>query len=94
MSGRGSDNARVVKRLVGVIITMGALAWLSVPAYDMFCRVTGWGGAVDVADAAMDEPLDQTITIRFDATRSARSSQTTSAVSKTETTRSSRARTA
>lgn len=71
MSGAPSDNARVVKRLVGVIITMGALAWLSVPAYDMFCRVTGWGGAVDVAEAAMDEPLEQTITIRFDATRSA-----------------------
>ncbi|MEQ9041411.1 MAG: cytochrome c oxidase assembly protein [Silicimonas sp.] len=61
------DKGRTVLRLVGVVFVMGSLAWLSVPAYDMFCRVTGWGGATDVAEAAMDEPLEQTITIRFDA---------------------------
>lgn len=63
------DKGRTVVRLVGVVFMMGSLAWLSVPAYDLFCRVTGWGGAVDVAEAAMDEPLDQTIRIRFDASR-------------------------
>lgn len=60
---------RTAARLVGVIFVMGSLAWLSVPAYDLFCRVTGWGGAVDVAEAAMDEPLEQTVAIRFDASR-------------------------
>jgi cytochrome c oxidase assembly protein subunit 11 len=63
------DKGRTLVRLVGVVFMMGSLAWLSVPAYDLFCRVTGWGGAVDVAEAAMDEPLDQTIRIRFDASR-------------------------
>ncbi|NNL34616.1 MAG: cytochrome c oxidase assembly protein [Silicimonas sp.] len=71
MSRAVSDNARVVRRLVGVIVTMGALAWLSVPAYDLFCRVTGWGGATNVADAAIDQPLEQTVTIRFDASKAA-----------------------
>ena len=61
------DKGRTVLRLVGVVFVMGSLAWLSVPAYDMFCRVTGWGGATDVAEAAMDEPLEQTVTIRFDS---------------------------
>ena len=65
------DKGRTVVRLVGVVFVMGSLAWLSVPAYDLFCRVTGWGGAVDVAEAAMDEPLKQTVNIRFDASRAA-----------------------
>jgi cytochrome c oxidase assembly protein subunit 11 len=45
---------------------MGALAWASVPFYDWFCRVTGFGGTTDVATTGSDEILDQTITVRFD----------------------------
>jgi len=55
--------------LVGVVVLMGALAWASVPFYDWFCRVTGFGGATGVASAGADDVLDQTITIRFDASR-------------------------
>lgn len=58
---------KTVLRLVGVVVFMGALAWLAVPAYDLFCRVTGFGGEVAVAESASDEILDQTITIKFDA---------------------------
>ena len=60
---------KTVFKLVGVILVMGSLAWASVPLYDLFCRVTGWGGATDVAEAAMDEPLDEMVTVRFDASR-------------------------
>ena len=62
---------KTVFQLVGVVFVMGSLAWASVPLYDMFCRVTGWGGATDVAEAAMDEPLRETVTIRFDASKAA-----------------------
>ncbi len=62
---------KTVFKLVGVILFMGSLAWASVPLYDLFCRVTGWGGATDVAEAAMDQPLDETITVRFDASNAA-----------------------
>lgn len=55
--------------LVGVVVLMGGLAWASVPFYDWFCRVTGFGGAPGIATAGSDEILDQTITIRFDASR-------------------------
>ncbi|NNE80907.1 MAG: cytochrome c oxidase assembly protein [Silicimonas sp.] len=58
---------KTVLQLVGLITVMGSLAWASVPLYDMFCRVTGWGGATDVAEAASENPLDETITVRFDA---------------------------
>ena len=54
-------------RLVGVVLIMGSLAWASVPLYSWFCRVTGWGGVTDVAVAAPDSALEQTIKIRFDA---------------------------
>ena len=37
------------------------------PFYDWFCRVTGFGGATNVSTAESDVILDQTITVRFDA---------------------------
>ena len=54
---------------VGVVVVMGSLAWASVPFYDWFCRVTGFGGAPAVAERGADKVLDQTIKIRFDASR-------------------------
>ncbi|WP_412507717.1 cytochrome c oxidase assembly protein [Roseovarius sp. SYSU LYC5161] len=60
---------RTVVRLVGVVVTMGALAWAAVPFYDWFCRVTGFGGVTGVAEAGSDEVLDETITVRFDASK-------------------------
>jgi len=58
---------RTVFQTVGVVVFMGGLAWASVPLYDWFCRVTGFGGATDVAEAESEEILDQTVTVRFDA---------------------------
>ncbi|OSQ51654.1 cytochrome c oxidase assembly protein [Marivita geojedonensis] len=52
---------------VGVVIVMGALAWASVPLYDWFCRVTGYGGATNVAEAGSTDIVDRTIKVRFDA---------------------------
>lgn len=54
--------------LVGVVTFMAALAWASVPLYDWFCRVTGYGGTTQAGVAAgPDAIVDQTITVRFDA---------------------------
>ncbi|KJZ18248.1 cytochrome c oxidase assembly protein [Loktanella sp. S4079] len=50
-----------------VVVVMGGLAYASVPFYDWFCRVTGFGGATNVADAGSEVILDQTIKVRFDA---------------------------
>lgn len=58
---------KTVLKLVGVIFTMGALAWASVPFYSWFCAVTGFGGTTLEADAGSDVILDETINIRFDA---------------------------
>lgn len=50
-----------------VVVTMVSLSFASVPFYDWFCRVTGFGGITNIADAGSDTVLDQTIKIRFDA---------------------------
>lgn len=55
--------------LVGVVLTMGSLGWASVPLYDWFCRVTGYGGTTATATVAPDDILDRTVTVRFDASR-------------------------
>jgi cytochrome c oxidase assembly protein subunit 11 len=60
-------NRRTVLKLVGIGVFMGALAWASVPLYDWFCRVTGFGGTPLVAEGGGEVVLDDTIEIRFDA---------------------------
>ena len=58
---------KTVLQAVSLVVFMGGLAWASVPFYDWFCRVTGFGGATDVAETESDTILDQTIKVRFDA---------------------------
>jgi len=58
---------RTVVQTVSVVILMGGLAWASVPFYNWFCRVTGFGGTTNVAEAGSDVILDETIKVRFDA---------------------------
>lgn len=57
---------KTVIQLVGVAVLMGGLAWASVPFYDWFCRVTGFGGVTNTAEQGSDQILDQIITVRFD----------------------------
>ncbi len=61
---------RTLAQTLGVVVVMGALAWASVPFYNWFCRVTGFGGVTAVADAGSDVVLDETIRVRFDASLS------------------------
>ncbi len=55
--------------LIGVVVFMGAMAWAAVPFYNWFCRVTGYGGTTNVATGESSQILDQTIKIRFDASK-------------------------
>jgi cytochrome c oxidase assembly protein subunit 11 len=57
--------------LVSVAALMLSLSFAAVPFYDWFCRVTGYGGTTGVASEAPDQILDQTILVRFDASREA-----------------------
>ncbi len=58
---------RTVVQLVCVVLIMGGLSWASVPFYNWFCRVTGFGGTPGQVAEGVDHILDQEVTVRFDA---------------------------
>jgi cytochrome c oxidase assembly protein subunit 11 len=66
-------NRRVALIFVGVAAAMLGLGYAAVPLYDLFCRMTGFGGTTQIAteaDAANAAALSAgapTISIRFDA---------------------------
>lgn len=66
-------NKRVGLIALGVAAAMLGLGYAAVPLYDLFCRVTGFGGTTQVAteaeaaDAAAKSAGAPTISIRFDA---------------------------
>ena len=68
-SGNGSGKrSRTVLPLVALVFAMVGLSFAAVPLYDLFCRVTGYGGTTQRAEASSGEILDRTVTIRFDST--------------------------
>ncbi|WP_199258479.1 cytochrome c oxidase assembly protein [Paracoccus binzhouensis] len=67
MTARPGSNGRTVAMLAGIVVLMGALSWAAVPFYSWFCRVTGFAGTTNVAEAASDTVLDEKIRVRFDA---------------------------
>lgn len=58
-------NHRLAVTLVGVVGGMVGLAYASAPLYDLFCRVTGYGGTPRIAAAAPDAIADFDVTVRF-----------------------------
>jgi len=60
-------NAKVALSLGALVAGMVGLSFAAVPLYDLFCRVTGFGGTTQVAEAYADRVLDRKITIRFNA---------------------------
>ena len=62
-----TPKTKTLSQTLAVVVLMGSLAWASVPFYDWFCRVTGFGGVTGMAELGSDTILDETIKIRFDA---------------------------
>ena len=60
-------NVRIAVACLAFFSGMIGLAYASVPLYELFCRVTGYGGTTQVAELAPIEVLDQKITVRFDS---------------------------
>ena len=52
--------------LAGIFFIMLGLSFAAVPLYDIFCRVTGFGGTTQISKEAPDIVLDQTVSVRFD----------------------------
>lgn len=60
-------NKRTMAAILGAVAGMIALAYASVPLYDLFCRVTGFGGTPGIAQAPSEVTEDRAITVRFDS---------------------------
>ena len=52
--------------LAGIFVLMLGLSYAAVPLYDLFCRVTGFGGTTQVSKTAPDIVLDKVVSVRFD----------------------------
>jgi cytochrome c oxidase assembly protein subunit 11 len=67
MYAERSSNSNVAILCCAGILGMLVLAYAAVPLYDLFCRVTGYGGTTQRADVAPSTVVDRVVTVRFDA---------------------------
>ena len=51
----------------GIVFAMVGLSFASVPLYDLFCRVTGFGGTTQVATTLPDRILERSVRVQFNA---------------------------
>ncbi len=63
----GGSNLRVATYCLAFAGAMAGAAYASVPLYELFCRVTGYGGTTQRVESAAVTPIDRTVTVRFDA---------------------------
>lgn len=66
-----TESRKTAIRLAGVAVFMVGMAFAAVPLYDLFCRVTGYGGTTRAAASAPDAVLDRTVDVRFAASTAA-----------------------
>jgi cytochrome c oxidase assembly protein subunit 11 len=52
--------------LAGVFFIMLGLSFAAVPLYDVFCRITGFGGTTQISKEAPKVVLDKIVSVRFD----------------------------
>ena len=64
---RQKRNKKTILSLLTVVLFMGMVSFASVPLYDWFCRVTGYGGTPSVSAKNNPGVLEESIKIRFDA---------------------------
>ena len=60
-------NGKVAYVLVGVVAGMLGLAYASVPLYEIFCQVTGYGGTPKKIEMAFHKVIERDVTVQFSA---------------------------
>ena len=61
------SNIRTALGLSLIVLTMIVLVAFSVPLYDLFCRVTGYGGKTNTSDVLSSRILERNIDLKFSA---------------------------
>lgn len=62
-----NKNRNLALNMAAVAVGMLLMAYGFVPMYDLFCRVTGFGGTTQVAEYAPKEIINREITVRFNS---------------------------
>lgn len=60
-------NARVGLVVFCVVAGMVGLSFGSVPLYNLFCSVTGFGGTTQISETLPDNILNRSVTVKFNA---------------------------
>ena len=60
-------NIRTLAIILTGVVGMIALSFAAVPLYDLFCRVTGYGGTTQVSEVLPDTVSERTVEVFFDA---------------------------
>jgi cytochrome c oxidase assembly protein subunit 11 len=64
---RARNVRRTLVACVGTVAVMVGLSFAAVPLYEIFCKVTGYGGTPRVAEANTSQETARLVTVRLDA---------------------------
>ena len=64
---RNINNRAIVSGSLIIVILMAILTYASVPLYNLFCRVTGFGGTPQISSVNDSVTLGDMISVRLDA---------------------------
>jgi cytochrome c oxidase assembly protein subunit 11 len=67
MTTTADKNRRVARIVLIVVAAMIGLSFASVPLYDLFCRITGFGGTPQMSKTLPDHVDARQVTVTFDA---------------------------
>lgn len=68
MARRRNENGKFAFVLASVVAGMVGLAYASVPLYELFCQVTGFGGTLNTTNVSPSTFVsDKTVKVRFDS---------------------------
>ena len=67
MTAIAEKNNRMAGIVVAVVLGMIGLAYASVPLYELFCRVTGYGGTTQRVELFDAQSIDRDMRVRFAA---------------------------
>lgn len=61
----GVSNGKIAAIVGGVVVGMLGLAYAAVPLYELFCRVTGYGGTTQRVELTDARVIDREMNVRF-----------------------------
>lgn len=68
MSKSNQKNKQTARNIAAIVIGMFALAYASFPLYNLFCKITGYGGTPRTENVSLSDTIgERVVTVRFNA---------------------------